>query len=71
MNKQLHKLTPATAVVAIACMAGAMGRAPRVEAASAGRDAPSVLLIQNVHVWDGASDQLMKGSHVGSRCTGP
>jgi imidazolonepropionase-like amidohydrolase len=64
MNKQLHKLTPATAVVAIACMAGAMGRAPRVEAASAGRDAPSVLLIQNVHVWDGASDQLMKDTDV-------
>jgi imidazolonepropionase-like amidohydrolase len=69
MKKLLNKLTPATAGVAIACMAGAMSKPPAAEAQSGANpnpafnvmtadQAPSVYLFKNVKVFDGVSDVL-------------
>lgn len=61
MNKWLHKVTPTTAMVGIACMAGAMGNPQQIEAAEAATEeakAPQIL-ITNVQVWNGTADKAM------------
>jgi len=56
MKKLINKITPATAIVGIACMAGAMGQTPKAEAAE-GAAEKSQVLITNVSFWDGRSDK--------------
>jgi imidazolonepropionase-like amidohydrolase len=62
MKRLLNKITPATAIVGIACMAGAMGQAPQAEAApSVEKSEVAQVLITNVSVWDGRSDAVRPG----------
>jgi imidazolonepropionase-like amidohydrolase len=57
MRQLLRTITPTTAMVGIACMAGAMGNPQKIEAAPATDEtkAPQTL-ITNVNVWDGTAD---------------
>ena len=58
MKKIIRTITPTTAIVGIACMAGAMGSPQKIEAAPAAEEskAPQTL-ITNVSVWDGTADK--------------
>jgi imidazolonepropionase-like amidohydrolase len=57
MKNLLRTITPTTAMVGIACLAGAMGNPQKIEAAPATDEskAPQTL-ITNVNVWDGTAD---------------
>ena len=68
MRTLLKKLTPTTAIIGIACMAGAMGKPPSAEAAGGGGAAedmskPAVgqILIKNVNIFNGVDNQLTPG----------
>lgn len=65
MRKLLKTITPTTALVGIACIAGAMGQTPKAEAAPAAEKSEATqVLITNVSVWDGRSDAVTAGVDV-------
>lgn len=69
MSEWMNKWKPASAFLALACVAGAMGKPPVAEAQAemkpnpafkvmTAEKAPSVYLFKNVRVFDGVSDSL-------------